>query len=90
MKNGDSPENGGQSAGKFPCNLEPWTKLVDGAVLLNALTAAIRQHVARGRSRRVVGAPHSRPRGLLDLAAACNHLGANSPSKQAILLRLVS
>jgi Protein of unknown function (DUF3631) len=45
MKNADNLENGGQSAGQFLCNLEPWSESVDGAVLLNALTAAIRQYV---------------------------------------------
>ena len=77
MKNAVSPQNSGQSEGQFRCDVEPWTKLVDGAI---------------GRSRRVVGAAHPRALGLLDLAEARNHVrrDANSPSEQAILLRLVS
>ncbi len=44
MKN-DNSENGGQSEGQFLCKLEPSSELVDGAILLNALTAAIRRYV---------------------------------------------
>ena len=45
MKNAENLENGGQSEGQILGNLEPWSELVDGANLLNALTAAIRQYV---------------------------------------------
>ena len=34
MKNAENPENSGQSEGQFLCNPEPWTKLVDGAILV--------------------------------------------------------
>ena len=45
MKNSDYSENNGQSEGHVLCKLEPWDELVDGALLLNELTAAIRQYV---------------------------------------------
>ena len=45
MKNAENLENGGQSEGQILGNLEPWSEFVDGANLLNALTAAIRQYV---------------------------------------------
>ena len=41
----DNSENSDQSEGQFLCQLEPWNELVDGATLLDALTAAIRQYV---------------------------------------------
>jgi hypothetical protein len=44
MKNVNS-KNNGQSEGQFLCKLEPWSGPVDGAILLNGLTAAIRQYV---------------------------------------------
>ena len=45
MKNAENLENGGKSEGQILGNLAPWSELVDGASLLNALTAAIRQYV---------------------------------------------
>jgi putative DNA primase/helicase len=45
MKNAGNSENSGQSEGQILGYLEPWSELVDGANLLNSLTAAIRQYV---------------------------------------------
>jgi hypothetical protein len=94
MKNSLNLENSARSEGQFLGKLEPWTELVDGAILLTGLTAAIRQYVVlEGGAAEAValrGAAHSPPLGLLDLAATRNHLGANSPSQQAVLLRLAS
>ena len=45
MKNSDNFENSGQPKGHFLRNPEPWNDLVDGAILLNELTAAIRRFV---------------------------------------------
>jgi Protein of unknown function (DUF3631) len=45
MKNAGNSENSAESTGQFLCKLEPWSELVDGAILLNTLTAAIRQYV---------------------------------------------
>jgi putative DNA primase/helicase len=45
MKNSDNSENNGQSEGQLFRKIEPWSEPVDGAILLNELTAAIRRYV---------------------------------------------